>query len=84
MIRKPEEIWFNKGIQENKKLAPMDTRTTPAMIRLALDGGMMTAINIPYRATPRALKIRPGSILPERTPKKVPKAQPGEATAMTP
>ena len=62
----------------------METTTTPRMILLFLAAGTMTARNMPYSPTLRALTALAGRTLPTEVPRKVPKAQPGMATAIMP
>ena len=84
MMRVPEEIPAKRGQTENPRLTAMETRTTPRMTLFFLAAGMMTARNIPYRATLRALTSRSGRMFPTEHPRKVPVAQPGMATTIMP
>ena len=67
-----------------RKLAPKERQTSPASTRFSLHGGMMTARNIPYRATLSELTRIGGSVLPAETPRNVPTAQPGAAARIIP
>ena len=69
---------------DRARLAAMEIRTTPRRIRSFFAAGMITARNIAYRATLRALMRRSGRMLPTEQPRKVPVAQPGMAMTIMP
>ena len=62
----------------------MDATTTPKISLLFRAAGMMTARNMPYRPTLRALTTLAGRIFPTVVPKKVPSDQPGMAMLIIP
>ena len=84
MILNPDEIVFKTGVTAAIRLHTMDTRITPDRIRFPLAGGIMTARNMPYKATFKALKIRGGRKSPETAPRSVPRVHPGTAAAIRP
>ena len=66
------------------KLAAKLMMTSTRIIRSFLAGGMITARNMPKRATLRALTRRTGIRLPTSMPSAVPIAHSGAATAPAP
>ena len=84
MIRVPEAKEANRGIHSRAKLAAMETTTTPRITLLFREAGMITARNMPYSPTLRALTTLAGRTLPTEVPRKVPRAQPGMATVIMP
>lgn len=81
MIRSPDDREDRGGRQEAARLRTMEMAARAAITRSVLAGGMMTAINIPYSATPRAFRILADRSSPDTAPKKVPAVQPGMAIA---
>ena len=63
MIRVPEAKEANRGIHSRAKLAAMETTTTPRITLLFREAGMITARNMPYSPTLRALTTLAGSKL---------------------
>ena len=58
------------------QLNPAAIKTAGKMPLTNIDGGMIMAINIAYRAMPKALVICTGKALPASAPKIVPNDQP--------
>ena len=84
MTRKPEDTPAVSGITVKSQLAAMEIATSSAMKRFFFEAGMITARNIPYRATDRASVTREGRILPIRTPETVPAVHPAAAMIAAP
>ena len=82
IVRVPAEILSN--IYEAIKLKMKLTATVKAIVLSLLAGGIITARNIPYKATLKALMAEVGNILPAIIPKAVPIDQPGKATNIAP
>ena len=80
----PLEMAARLGSRSKPRLAAMDSTTTIKIVRLFLLWGIITARNIPYSPTLRALTTLAGSTLPMTTPKNVPNAQPGITQAIIP
>src|SRR5699024_3144520 len=72
IIFTPDEIELNPGTNANRKLANIEMITRFINTLLPLVGGIITAINIPYKAILNALVIRSGKAVPDTTPKIVP------------
>ena len=60
------------------------TMTRMAMVGFFFAGGIITARNIPYKDTLKALTIRSGKIFPIRIPSEVPIAQRGTEAVAAP
>ena len=84
IVRIPSESADNAGRTAAAQLAAKLIKTTPAIILFCRDGGIITARNMPKRATLNALTIRSGSIFPAAIPRAVPAAQQGDATSKAP
>ena len=80
----PEDMVLSIGSTVDSALAIMEMITTIAMVLLSFDGGMMTAMNMPYKATPKALDRLRGRMYPTAAPSIVPMSQAGEPTDMAP
>ena len=79
-------IWLsdNDVKRDNRKLQAKLNRTSSVMILFFLQAGTKIAMNMPYKATDKALTILRGRTLPMRMPNAVPKAQQGEAKQIAP
>ena len=84
IVRIPSDMFDTPGRYAAAKLAPKHTIMIPAIRLFFLAGGMITARNIPYRATLNALTSRKGRILPAIVPSAVPSAQQGAADKTAP
>lgn len=84
MILIPDDISLTQGRYAIAVLAAIAVTMIPAMILFSLQGGMMTAINIAYRATLMALSTLSGRISPDTTPTYVPIVHPGIAADIMP
>ena len=80
----PSDISFTKGIYVATKLAIKQNTTRPHTTLSFLACGIITAKNIPYRATLKALTKRSGSRLPAITPSAVPIDQNGMVVVIAP
>ena len=84
MVRVPSDRVLIHGRTEQAKLAAKDRATRTATTLFFRAGGMITARNIPKRATLKALTTRSGKMLPAMMPRDVPMDQPGIAMSMAP
>ena len=84
IILKPDEISLRTGVISKSRLDIIDAIISPRITLFFLAGGMIIAINIPYKATPNALKTLAGRMLPDSAPRNVPKVHPGTATQIAP
>ena len=82
MVRIPLLKVLSHGVTAHNPLSRKLTATATATALSFREGGMMIAINIPYRATLRADTIPAGNTLPAMMPQYVPKAQMDRKPAM--
>ena len=84
MVRMPSDMADTTGSTEQPKLRTKQRAIRAVITLLFLQGGINTAINMPYRATLKALTTPTGRILPAITPKAAPNAQHKTATNAAP
>ena len=75
-MENPVEIALKVGIKYKAQLIPAEIRTVGKTPLVFIDGGTMMAINIAYKAIPRASETKVGKTVLANAPIKVPNAHP--------